>query len=258
MLVLFDRLDEIGRVHQGLMCPGVKPCESLSEQFHIQPSLLQIDPVQICDLQFPSRAGLKVLRVLNDLVIVEIKPRYAVVALRVGGLLLDGFRLAVLVERDNAETLRIIHVVAEYRSAGSRIRIPHCCHQALPETVSEEDVVTQDHAYIVTADEFFTDNECLRKSVRAWLHGIGQMNAELMAVSQQFLKPRCIRRRGNDQYIPYPCPHQNRHRIIDHRLVIDRQQLFRSYHGERIQPGSASSCQNDSLHCHVLLIIRKL
>ena len=44
-------------------------------------------------------------------------------------------------------------------------------------------------------------------------------------------------------------PGQRRHRkgIVDHRFVVDRQQLLADGAGDGMQPGARSACQNDAL-----------
>ena len=96
--------------------------------------------------------------------------------------------------------------------------------------MSEEDVVAEHHGNGIIPDELFTDDESLCQSVRAWLHFVGKLYTELMAVSEQCLKTRCVLRCGDDQDVADACIHKNRQRIIDHRLVIDREKLFRCYH----------------------------
>ena len=70
--MLLDGFDKIRCVDQRFMRPCVKPGESLPEQFYIQLSLFQVDPVQIRDLKFPAGGGLQVFRIFNYTVIVEI------------------------------------------------------------------------------------------------------------------------------------------------------------------------------------------
>jgi hypothetical protein len=54
-------------------------------------------------------------------------------------------------------------------------------------------------------------------------------------------------RRGDDQDFIDPCQHQNGQRIIDHGLVVDRQQLLADGAGHRIEPGAQTSGQDDAL-----------
>ena len=78
-------------------------------------------------------------------------------------------------------------------------------------------------------DKISSDYECLSKSVRTRLDGICKINAKLMTVTKQIFKSRCILRSRYDKNITDSCIHKHRHRIINHRLIIYRQQLFRCY-----------------------------
>ncbi len=46
------------------------------------------------------------------------------------------------------------------------------------------------------------------------------------AITQQPLKTEQILQGGDDENLPYPCQHQCRDGIIDHRHVVDGQQLL--------------------------------
>lgn len=101
-----------------------------------------------------------------------------------------------------------------------------------------KDVVAQNHRHGITADKVRTDDERLRQSIRAWLNGIGQVHNKLMPVTQQILKAWRILRSGNDQDVPDARIHKNRHRVIDHWLIIDGEELLACNFGERIQVGA--------------------
>ncbi len=59
---------------------------------------------------------------------------------------------------------------------------------------------------------------------------------------------RQVMRRRDDQDVPDARQHQHRQRIIDHRLVVDRQQLLGDGEGQRIEPRAAAARKNDSTH----------
>ncbi len=96
--------------------------------------------------------------------------------------------------------------------------------------MSEKDVVAEHHGNGIISDELLADDEGLRQSVRAWLYLVGKLYTELMAVAEQSLETRGVLRGGDDQDITDACVHQNGQRIVDHRLVIDREKLFGCYH----------------------------
>ena len=74
----------------------------------------------------------------------------------------------------------------------------------------------------------------LGQAVGAGLDLVLQMQAVLAAVTQQRLKARGVGRGGDDQNVLNARQHQGRQRIVDHRLVIDGQQLFGCDHRQRV------------------------
>ena len=71
------------------------------------------------------------------------------------------------------------------------------------------------------------------------LCGIGEVQARIGAVAEQPLEQRLVLRRGDDKNVPDPGEHQSRQRIIDHRLVEDRQQLLRNDGRHRVKTCAA-------------------
>src|SRR3972149_5452491 len=51
-----------------------------------------------------------------------------------------------------------------------------------------------------------------------------------------------------DKNVPNPSHHQCGERIINHRLVVDRQQLFRHNQGYRVKSRAGSASENYPLH----------
>src|SRR5262249_1903453 len=73
------------------------------------------------------------------------------------------------------------------------------------------------------ADDATIDNLQNELALIDRLDYIGEREAELGTVAQQRPEQRLIARRGDDQNVAYAGEHQRRQRIIDHRLVVDRQ-----------------------------------
>src|ERR1700731_1369027 len=67
-----------------------------------------------------------------------------------------------------------------------------------------------------------------------------------MAVPEQLLKAWRICRGGYDKDVLDPSQHQHADGVIDHRFVIDRQQLLGNGMGNRIQARTRTACQNDA------------
>ena len=93
------------------------------------------------------------------------------------------------------------------------------------------------------------DDECLRQAFRRWLHRILQIQPPGAAVAQQLLEARRVLRRGDDQDIAYPGQHQRGQRIVDHRLVVDRQQLFGDRQRHRMQARARTAGEDDAFSC---------
>ena len=68
------------------------------------------------------------------------------------------------------------------------------------------------------------------------LRRVVEAHAEPRAVAEQLAVERNVLRRGDDEDVADPGEHQHRDRIIDHRLVVDRQELLVDRAGHRIEP----------------------
>src|SRR5690606_25186447 len=128
----------------------------------------------------------------------------------------------------------------------------------MTQAFAEEDIVAQDHCHAVIADEVPADDEGFGQTVWLWLGCIGEVEAEGAAVFQQALEQRQVMGSGDDEYVPDPCQHQHAQRIVDHRFIIDRQELFRHSECEGIKAGPAAAGKYDALHSRLPLPINAL
>ena len=69
----------------------------------------------------------------------------------------------------------------------------------------------------------------------------------MAAVAKQPGEQRRVVRRRNDEDVADAREHQGTERVIDHRLIVDREQLFRDDHCHRIKPRPLPARQNDAL-----------
>ncbi len=86
-----------------------------------------------------------------------------------------------------------------------------------------ENIVAKDQRDTIAADEIAPDGEGFRKPARLVLCREAEMDAELAAVAKQLLEKTLILGRRDDQNIADIRHHEDGQRIIDHRLVVDRQ-----------------------------------
>ena len=63
--------------------------------------------------------------------------------------------------------------------------------------------------------------------------------------------------RRNQQDVADAGQHQHRQRIIDHRLVVDRQQLLVDGERRRIKPRARAAGENNALHVMSLLVSKR-
>ena len=114
--------------------------------------------------------------------------------------------------------------------------------------VSVEDVVAEHQRARLAVDEVLADGERLGQAVRRGLLGVGQVDAVARAVPEQALEVGEVRRRGDDQDVPDARQHEGGQRVIDHGLVVDRQQLLGGHERERVQAGAGPAGEDDALH----------
>ena len=124
----------------------------------------------------------------------------------------------------------------------------HCLLAELRQPMAEEDVVAQDHRDTVIADELTADDERFREAIRMRLLRIGEAQPEIGSVSKKRLEAGKIARRRNDEDLTNAREHENAQRIVDHRLVVDRQYLLGDGDRHRVESCPAAARQNYSLH----------
>ena len=113
-----------------------------------------------------------------------------------------------------------------------------------------EDVIAENQCRRCTAEEFLADQECLCEAVRRWLHFVGQRQTPLRTIAEQFAKQRRVVRCRDNENLANARQHEGGERVIHHRLIVDRQQLFGNHLGHRVEPGTRSAGQNDAFAIH--------
>lgn len=247
VLGVFHGADELGGLVQALHGAGVQPRVPAAQRHHGQRPLLQVHPVEVGDLQLAARGRLHLMCLGGHVARVEVQAGDGVGALGLGGLLLDGDGPALVVELDDAEALGVVHVVAEHRGA-ARLRVLDGLLQVSAEAVAVEDVVPEHEGARLAGDELLADGEGLGQAVRAGLLGVGEVHAVARAVPEQALEVGQVRRGGDDQDVPDARQHEGGQRVVDHGLVVDRQQLLGGHERERVQARAGPAGEDDAFH----------
>lgn len=239
--------DELRGLVEALHGAGVQPRVASAEGDHGQRPLLQVHLVERGDLQLAARGGPHLVRLGGHVARVEVQAGDGVGALGLGGLLLDGDGPPLAVELHDAEALGVVHVVAEDRGA-ARLGILDGARQVARQAVAVEDVVAEHEGARLAGDELLADGECLRQAVRRGLLGVGEVHTVARAVPEQALEVGQVGRRGDDQDVPDARQHEGAKRVVDHRLVVDRQQLLGGHERERVQAGAGTAGKDDAFH----------
>ncbi len=100
--------------------------------------------------------------------------------------------------------------------------------------------------------ELLADGEGLRQAVGARLLGVGEVHAVARAVPEQALEVGQVGRGGDDQDVPDTRQHEGGQRIVDHGLVVDRQQLLAGDERERVQTRARATREDDAFHVKLL------
>ena len=239
--------DELRRLVQALHGAGVQPRVAAAEGHHGERPLLQVHPVEVGDLQLAAGGGPHLVGLGGHVARVEVQAGDGIGALGLGGLLLDGDGPALRIELHDAEALGVVHVVAEDRGA-ARLRVLDGLLQVAAEAVAVEDVVAQHQGARLAGDKVLADREGLRQAVGARLLCIGEVHAVARAVPEQALEVGEVRRRRDNEDVTDARQHEGGQRVVDHGLVVDRQQLLGGHERERIQAGAGPAGEDNAFH----------
>ena len=247
VLGVLHSADELRRLVQALHGAGVQPRVAAAQGDDGQRPLLQVHLVECGDLQLAAGRRLNLMRLGGDVARVEVQAGDGVGALGLGGLLLDGDGAALPVELHDAEALGVVHVVAEDRGP-ARLGVLDGARQVARQAVAVEDVVAEHQGARLAGDELLADGEGLRQAVGARLLGVGEVHAVARAVPEQALEVGEVGRGGDDQDVPDARQHEGGQRVVDHGLVVDRQQLLGGHERERVQARAGPAGEDDAFH----------
>lgn len=239
--------DELRGLVQALHGAGVQPRVASAQGDDGQRPLLEVHLVERGDLELAAGRGLHPMRLGGDVARVEVEAGDGVGALGALGLLLDGDGTALAVELHDAEALGVVHVVAEDRGP-PRLGVLDGARQVARQAVAVEDVVAEHEGARLAVNEVLADGEGLGEAIGARLLGVGEVHAVARAVPEQALEVGQVGRRGDDQDVADARQHEGGQRVVDHGLVVDRQQLLGGHERERVQAGAGTAGEDDAFH----------
>src|ERR1700693_4542352 len=147
------------------------------------------------------------------------------------------------IEFHNSVPFGIVHGIGKYSRA---LSLAGSFAQVLSQVVTVKNIVAQHKSTSGVAYKTLAHQKSLRDPFRLGLHLVLQLDSKLTTVPQQGLELENIVRCGNKKDFAYACQHKSAERVVNHGLVVDRQQAFPHGMGYRIQARSRSTGQNNS------------
>ena len=99
---------------------------------------------------------------------------------------------------------------------------------------------------VVCSDERCADDESLGESLGPLLHRVRKVDAELPTIAEELFETWQVGRCADDEYLPDPRKHERRQGIVDHRLVVDGEQLLAHRARDGIQPRARPASEYDA------------
>ena len=117
-----------------------------------------------------------------------------------------------------------------------------------------EDVVGEQHAHLVAADEPLSEPERVRDPAGLLLVGVEQaVDPVVVAVAEQAEELARVRSARDEHQLVDACLHERLDRVGDHRPVVQRQQVLVRDPRERMQPRARPACEDDALHARAMV-----
>ena len=148
-----------------------------------------------------------------------------------GGLFFEREGVAVVVEVDHAVALGVAHRVGK-NSGALFARRGH--REGVLDAVAKEDVVAQHQRHRFTLVELALEQKSLGDTAGLGLGHVAERNTKAATVAQQLLEGRQVLGRGDELDIAYAREHENRQRVVHHRLVVHRHELLGDNLGQRV------------------------
>ena len=160
---------------------------------------------------------------------------------------------AVLAVHDDAEVLRVGHVLDEDLRAGA---VGRPGRDLLAVRVLE-DVVAEHDDQLVAVGELARHADDLRDPARLCLHLVGEVELEQRlvraaradaAVAEQVDHLAGVRLAGHEQHLGHPGELEQLERVVDHRPAADRQQVLVGHAGQLAEPRRLAARRDQAFH----------
>lgn len=245
-LALFEHGDELRGVEQAVGGAGIQPGGASPEGDDPQATLCEVEALEVGDLQLAARGGAQAAGQRGRVRREKIQSGNRVVGFRIRGLLLDGEHIALGADLDHAVGPGVGHAGGEDRGL-LRARVGRT--ELLGEVLPVEEVVPKGEGEGFGAFEKAAirgDRQRLGHTVGGRLDGVAESGAEAGSIAEQALEEGAIRGGRDEEDVAQARQQEHGKRVVDHRFVVNGQQLFARSEGHRIEPGAGSAGEEDA------------
>ncbi|MPM64768.1 hypothetical protein SDC9_111657 [bioreactor metagenome] len=133
----------------------------------------------------------------------------------------DGFTRSIKIYHTIA--FRVTHFVGKDQGAISK---GSALAQLTAKPLPKENVIAQNQGHFFASNELLTHNKSICQAARFILASVGELKPKLRSIPKQPLKTGQVFWRADHQNIADACQHKHGKRVIDHRFIVNRQQLL--------------------------------
>ncbi len=193
--------------------------------------------IDVGDLELAARRARQRRGDIANIGVIEIESGHRPVRARLTGFLDDRHRLVAGIELDHTVGRRIADPIGVDHGALA----PCAALGDRRQRIAVEQIVAQDQPDAIAADEVATDDEDLGDAARLGLHGVADREPPLPAIAEQPAIRVLVLRIDDQQDLAAARQHQRGERVVDHRLVVDRQELLVRSPCHRVKPRAAAA-----------------
>ena len=114
--------------------------------------------------------------------------------------------------------------------------------------MADEEVVAQDEGDRLTPNKVFPDHEGLGDAARGRLFRIGNGEPKVTPIAEKSFNRREVARGADDQELTNSTGHKGPDRVVDHRLVVDGEELFADALRGWVEATAATAGEHDPPH----------
>src|SRR5580704_7164081 len=253
-LPMLYRSHELSGLQERVVSASVEPRITASKLDELQLFEAQIVPVYIADLEFTPGRRAQGGCYFEHGVVIKIESGDRPVGQELAGLLDNISGLVGIVEFEHGVTVGLADMMSEY---GRALHSPGGFGEFGAQPVPVEQIIAENKRDAVRANELTPKNESMSKADGLILRQIIEPDAPCRPIAEKPLIERQMLGCRYQQQVADSGQHENRQRIINHRFIVDRHQLFVDGQRRRVKPGAGAAREYDALHVTLRCVRRQ-